>query len=180
MIKEIITINNANDLIETLKDKGLLWKSCWTNYVWLDKTYYYRLVIFSNGDYGLFTQSQLPIVEAHPEIESSYWRDYKPYADKGYKVMRYNGVDAGSKESDNIVWTPIKKKEFRQTKQWKDFKNKIIKDNCYVKCQDCGKEINPANIEVHHLRPDLYDCLRPYLFKLLCSECHSNYTKKGL
>lgn len=184
MIKEIIIINNSKDFREKLNNKNLTWKKCWDNYKWLNKKDYYRLIIFNNGEYGLFTQGQYPTIEAHLEIESSDWRDYKPYADKDYKVMRDNGVEAGTKKSDNIVWTTIKKKEFRQCEQWKKFKARIIGlkmiSNGKVKCDDCGQEIDPSLIEVHHLRPDIYDCLDIRLFKCLCDNCHQTYTRQGL
>lgn len=184
MIQEVVVINDKNDLEANIKARNLLWKSYWDNYIWLPKTYYYRLVIFTNGTYGLFTQSQLPIVEAHQDIMSSNWKDYKGWADENYPVMRDNGVEAGSKVENNKVWTSIEKANFRKTRKWYNFKKNIIyyNTNCndMVKCEDCGKEIMPSLIEIHHLFPSEYDDLDRKKFKLLCHNCHEEYTKRGL
>lgn len=184
MIQEIVVINDKTDLEANLKARNLSWKPYWNNYVWLPKTYYYRLVIFTNGTYGLFTQSQLPIVEAHQDIMSSDWKDYKGWADKDYPVMRNNGVEAGSKVENNKVWTSIEKANFRKTRKWHKFKKNIIYYNTnyngMIKCEDCGKEIMPSFIEIHHLFPSDYDDLDRQKFKLLCHDCHEEYTKSGL
>lgn len=182
MIDKVLIINNATDFATALNTLGLTFKSCWNRYVWLPKTDYYRLVLFDNGEYGLFTQSQLPIVKAHQDLNSPNWKDYKPYADKGYKEMRSCGVEAGTK-TDNS-WTNIRKSEFRKSEKWlnftKDIKEKAATSNGTVRCQDCGLAFNPYEIEVHHLFPERYDELDRDKFKLLCHECHQVYTRKGL
>ena len=97
MIKKTIIINDLNDLKAKLVAEKLRYKGwLWDNYTFLPKKDYYRLVIFDNNEYGLFTQSQYCIVEAHQELNSADWRYYKPYADPDYKVMKENGVKAGT------------------------------------------------------------------------------------
>lgn len=187
MIKTVLVINDNEELKEALELYNLPYRSYWNNYIWLDKTNYYRLVLFTNGNYGLFTQSQLPIVQAHQELNSSDWRDYKMYADAGYKVMRDNGVVAGSAvgsaiDDNNKIWTPIKKAEFRKTDEWKTFRRKCLDGNMVhlYMCDDCRKFFQESEVQVHHLKPEYYDYLDRSLFKVLCKECHDKYTHDGL
>ena len=181
MIKDVYIINTKQDLENQLNKLGLLMKRSWINYVFLNKTDYYRLVIFTNGVYALFTQSQLPIVKAHENLMSADWRDYKPYADKGYKEMRPNGVESGTKIDNS--WTSIRKSEFRKGIEWTNFKKNIIewntKNDGYVYCEDCKNNISPNAIEVHHIYPEQYDILIRRNFMLLCSDCHKIRTARG-
>lgn len=181
MIKEIVVLNDKADLEKAIQARGLAWKDAWDNYLWMDKVNYYRLVIHLRGRYILCTQSQCVIIKAHPEIESADWRDYKPYADANYKIMRPCGVEAGT-IIDNS-WTPMRKAEFRRCSEWINFKRDILywntNSNNKVKCEDCGKEFNPQEIEIHHICQAEYDNLDRKKFKLLCRECHEVYTKKG-
>lgn len=185
MITDIATINDCQELETELKKRNLDWKDCWDNYVWLDKKNYYRLVLFSNGEYGLFTQSQLPIVKAHGYFNSPYWKDYKPYADAGYKEMRPCTAVTDNSEIERCksIWTPIRKQEFRNGSEWKKFKTdfKYWNTNCNgkIKCEDCGAEIEPCSIEIHHLFPDDYGNLDRRKFKILCHVCHTIYTERG-
>lgn len=183
MIKKTIIINDLNDLKAKLAEEKLRYKGwLWDNYTFLPKKDYYRLVIFDNNEYGLFTQSQYYIVKAHQELNSVNWRDYKPYADPDYKVMKENGVKAGSLKDSS--WTTIKKTEFRKSSEWKLFTHNIIYYNTNYnnkcRCEDCSEYFNPNEIEIHHLDPDNYDNLDRRKFKLLCHNCHKLYTERGL
>lgn len=181
MIKRIIIIDNESSFKSVLNRMGLSFKECWSRYVWMNKTNYYRLVTFDNGEYGLFTQSQLPIVESHQYLNSPNWADYKPYADKGYKEMRPCGVEAGTKADES--WTSIRKAEFRKTDAWKNFKKNIYYwntcNNGMIICEDCKKYYTQENIDIHHIFPDKYDELERNKFMLLCKNCHSIRTKNG-
>lgn len=181
MIRDIYVIDTKADFRLKLDELGLPFKDCWWNYIFLDKANYYRLVLFDNGEYGLFTQSQLPIVQAHSELNSADWRDYKPYADRDYREMRPNGVEAGTKLDNS--WTSIRKEEFRKSKEWRNFKENIIKWNTkhdnYIYCEDCKNNILPELIEVHHIFPEQYDVLERKKFMLLCHDCHQVRTKRG-
>lgn len=182
MICRVFNVNDKQDFMNLLVRLNLPFKKVWDNYIWLNKTNYYRLVIFDNLEYGLFTQSQLPIVKAHQELNSANWKDYKPYADKGYKEMKPCGVEAGTRE--NTSWTPLRKEAFRNSDEWRNFTHSIkvaaLNANGNICCEDCGKEFNPRVIEVHHLFPNEYDALERNKFKLLCHECHQVYTIMGL
>lgn len=181
MICRVFTVNNERDFRDLLSRLNLAFKDCWKRYIWQNKTNYYRLVIFDNYEYGLFTQAQLPIVKSHQELNSANWADYKAYADKGYQEMRPCGVEAGTK-TDNS-WTPIRKAEFRNSDKWKNFtyniKAESTNSNGNIRCEDCGREFYPSKIEIHHLYPNEYDNLDRKKFKLLCHECHEVYTRKG-
>lgn len=176
---KVVVVNKREDFLEKLKLNNLIYKKYWDNYIFLNKIDYYRLVIFDNGEYGLFTQSQFLIIKNHPEIQSSNWADYKKYADKGYPVMRDNGVTSGTEEDNS--WTVIKKESFRRTKKWLDFRKYLLGKREIVpglyKCDDCY-QVYPV-VEVHHLDPTNYDCLEEDRFKVLCKKCHFKYTKKG-
>lgn len=185
MIQQVIVINTKEDLELKLKNLQLSLKSVWKNYTFLNKRNYYRLVLFDNGNYGLFTQSQLPIVEYCQSIESiensTNWADYKPYADMLYPTMRENGVASGTKECSE--WTSIKKSRFRETEAWKNFKETFIywnsnRNDCVI-CEDCKREIHKNFIEVHHIFPKEYDSLERKKFMLLCPDCHAIRTAKG-
>ena len=181
MICRVFTVNNERDFRDLLSRLNLAFKDCWKRYIWQNNTNYYRLVIFDNYEYGLFTQAQLPIVKSHQELNSANWADYKAYADKGYQEMRPCGVEAGTK-ADNS-WTPIRKAEFRNSDKWKNFtyaiKAEATNSNGNICCEDCGREFYPYKIEIHHLYPNEYDNLDRKKFKLLCHECHEVYTRRG-
>lgn len=181
MIGRIFNVNDKQDFMDLLTRLNLPFKKMWDNYIWLNKTNYYRLVIFDNLEYGLFTQSQLPIVKAHQELNSANWKDYKPWADAGYKIMRPCGVASGTMHND--MWTPIRKAKFRNSDKWKNFtyaiKAEATNSNGNICCEDCGREFYPYKIEIHHLCPNEYDNLDRKKFKLLCHECHEFYTRRG-
>lgn len=181
MICRVFTVNDEKDFKDLLSRLNLTFKDCWKRYIWQNKTNYYRLVIFDNYEYGLFTQAQLPIVKSHQELNSASWADYKPYADKGYQEMRPNGVEAGTKTDSS--WTPLRKEAFRKGIEWNNFKRDIIewntKNDGYVYCEDCKNNISPKLIEVHHIYPELYDVLVRKNFMLLCNNCHKIRTARG-
>lgn len=181
MICRVFTVNNERDFRDLLSRLNLAFKDCWKRYIWQNKTNYYRLVIFDNYEYGLFTQAQLPIVKSHQELNSANWADYKAYADKGYQEMRPCGVEAGTK-TDNS-WTPLRKEAFRKSEAWINFthaiKEKATNSNGNIYCEDCGREFYSYKIEIHHLCPNEYDNLDRKKFKLLCHECHEVYTRRG-
>lgn len=181
MICRVFTVNNERDFRDLLSRLNLAFKDCWKRYIWQNKTNYYRLVIFDNYEYGLFTQAQLPIVKSHQELNSANWADYKPYADKGYQEMRPCGVEAGTK-TDNS-WTPLRKEAFRKSEAWINFKNNMYYwgtcSNGMIICEDCKKYYTKENIDVHHIFPDKYDELERNKFMLLCKNCHSIRTKNG-
>ena len=181
MICRTYVVNDEQDFRNLLSKLGLAFKNCWNRYVWINKTNYYRLVIFDNHEYGLFTQSQLPIVESHQDVNSSNWADYKPYADKGYKEMRPNGVESGTKVDGS--WTSLRKAEFRKTDAWKNFKENIYYwntcSNGMIMCEDCKRYYTKENIDVHHIFPEKYDELERDKFMLLCHDCHEIRTQNG-
>lgn len=181
MISKTYVVNDEQDFRNQLDKLGLEFKACWNRYVWMNKTNYYRLVIFDNNEYGLFTQSQLPIVQSHQDLNSASWKDYKAYADKGYKEMRPNGVEAGTKTDK--AWTSLRKQEFRKSQSWISFKENMYYwntcSNGMIMCQDCKEYFTKENIDIHHIFPNEYDVLERSKFMLLCRNCHEIRTKKG-
>lgn len=63
------------------------------------------------------------------------------------------------------------KTAFRAKKQWKKFRESLIKTRG-LRCELTGVKLTVKNAQVHHLRPDLYDDLRPELFKILSPSAH--------
>ena len=80
------------------------------------------------------------------------------------------------------MWNSTDKIKFRQTKKWKEFREKMIKEVNYT-CQLCnttyvGKRKRLLNI--HHLDEENYDDLNPKKFRVLCSTCHRDIVEKLL
>lgn len=63
------------------------------------------------------------------------------------------------------------KNRFRQTVRWKRFRDELIHSRG-LKCELLGTKLTMKTAQVHHLRPDLYDELRPELFKVLSPSAH--------
>lgn len=66
---------------------------------------------------------------------------------------------------------------YRARKEWKDFRDLMMANGDYT-CQMCGcKYIGKRRkrINVHHLNEEDYTDLNPYMFVLLCQECHQKY-----
>jgi hypothetical protein len=61
------------------------------------------------------------------------------------------------------------KTEFRQSKEWKEFRKKIIVAHNY-QCDIC--EYSSKKLHVHHKREELYTILNPDWFSVLCPVCH--------
>lgn len=62
--------------------------------------------------------------------------------------------------------------KFRQTKKWKLFRLRMLKDRNFT-CELCGtKRPKGKGFNVHHLCPSQYTLLTPHLFKVLCPSCH--------
>lgn len=70
-------------------------------------------------------------------------------------------------------WSNMEKNAFRAKAPWKKFRAKILRDRG-CKCEMCrpGASHTAKSLDLHHLRPDLYDLLDPKLFKLLCTKHH--------
>lgn len=177
MIQEDVTINDRASFIRELEKRKLPYKKMWDNYKFLPKTDYYHLVLFTNGEYGLFTQCQMPVVIEHQDYNSGDWRKYKPYADRNYPVMRDNGVEAGTKIDEN-VWTSERKKRFRQTDKWRIFVRRCLPGDT-VMCEDCHEFFSKNSMDVHHVYPEQYDVLIRKNFKVLCKNCHAIRTARG-
>jgi hypothetical protein len=67
------------------------------------------------------------------------------------------------------------KTAFRRTKQWKDFRKKLIGERGQF-CQCCGKKTKL--LQLHHADGSLenYRSLEPEKFWLLCAMCHKCVT----
>lgn len=67
------------------------------------------------------------------------------------------------------------KTAFRRTKQWKDFRKKLIEERGTY-CQCCGKKTKL--LQLHHVDKSLenYQDLNPDKFFLLCAMCHKCVT----
>jgi hypothetical protein len=79
------------------------------------------------------------------------------------------------KKKDN-VWTSKDKAKFRKTKEWIDFRNKMIGEKkC---CEVCG---NNLRLQCHHIylndAPEEYSNLTPERFAILCHSCHNYFHK---
>lgn len=64
--------------------------------------------------------------------------------------------------------------QFRTTKEWKDFRKKILEKRGLF-CECCGTSYTlktSRRLQVHHKDPKNYLDLSPEKFCLLCSECH--------
>jgi hypothetical protein len=59
---------------------------------------------------------------------------------------------------------------YRQTKEWKQFREKIVHERD-SRCECCG--IKKKGLNLHHLDPANYQDLDPLKFKLLCKDCHN-------
>jgi 5-methylcytosine-specific restriction endonuclease McrA len=70
--------------------------------------------------------------------------------------------------------TSSEKTAFRKTKQWKEFRKKILKERNNT-CECCGQK--GGRLHLHHIRPELYDILIPDNFSVLCGQCHKIVSK---
>jgi len=72
---------------------------------------------------------------------------------------------------ENTIWTSEDKTLFRKTKDWIDFRNKIVKEREI--CEFCGYE---RRLSAHHIyltdKAIDYTNLVPERFKVVCSGCH--------
>lgn len=65
------------------------------------------------------------------------------------------------------------KAKFRTTKEWKEHREELIKEN-NEKCQCCGRKFPSKRLHCHHMDLDSanYKDLTKEKFKILCSPCH--------
>lgn len=64
--------------------------------------------------------------------------------------------------------------EFRRTKVWKKFREKMLKkvDNTCELCGTIYSGKRTRQLQVHHLFPEKYELLEEVFFKVICSSCH--------
>lgn len=67
---------------------------------------------------------------------------------------------------------------FRRTKQWKEFRDELLKDRDYT-CEICGVK-KKRGMSIHHYDPDNYDDLQPHKFAVLCRFCHTSLLERKL
>ena len=68
--------------------------------------------------------------------------------------------------------TSKEKAIFRQSKRWKEFRVKKLKEVGYA-CQMCGTErCKGKGLHIHHRKPSDYTLLVLSLFRVLCPSCH--------
>ena len=64
--------------------------------------------------------------------------------------------------------------KYRQSKEWKEFRKKIIEERTAV-CELCGTKYSGKRIkqlQLHHLDPANYENLTSEKFKLICASDH--------
>lgn len=66
------------------------------------------------------------------------------------------------------------KRKFRQSKEWKEFRQKII-NNRGRRCECCGGYCSKP--QLHHIDESDYTNLDPKKFVLLCSLCHKQISR---
>jgi 5-methylcytosine-specific restriction endonuclease McrA len=62
------------------------------------------------------------------------------------------------------------KSKYRSTKQWKDFRKKLIENNNY-QCEICGVR-KKKGLHIHHLDEDAYGRETKEDVVVVCSTCH--------
>ena len=178
------------DIIQ-VKDKAELraasngyWNPKWDSFTFYPNKEY---VLLRDGDnYSLQSRQTAAIVAAHydPAHGLNYNSYYQQFADitqeqrdKYRGSYHYECGEAVKRGENTEVWTTNKKARFRETPQWREFRDAELKKRALYKCDDCGYIFK--NLEVHHLIPLQYDDLTPSHFKCLCRKCHEKLTERG-